>query len=187
VPGAGGCRNKAHWSKSTGELATVPVAGADAVDSVGVTRAACSEDADRIPWRWCGRYCPWRARAASPHADAGRLTADAMHAGAICRVAVGITDSHDTGRRSSADAVDSVGVTRPGCSEDADRISWRWCGREPLATTAAQTPMPVARPPVPTTPVPFASVLGSAMPDMPGALPVPTPTTPVELPAPPCP
>ena len=104
VPGAGGCRNEAHWSKSTDELATIPVAGADAVHSVGVTRPACSEHADRIPRRWCSRHCPWRARAAPPNANAGRPTADAMHTGTICGVAVGVADADATGGGSAADA-----------------------------------------------------------------------------------
>ena len=136
MPGAGGCRNQAHWGKSAGELATIAVAAADAVDSVGVTRPACSEHADRISWRWCGRRCPRRAGAVSPHANARRQTADAMHAGAICGVAVGVADADDTGGGSAADAIDTVGIARSGCSEHADRIPWRWCGRKMLATAA---------------------------------------------------
>jgi hypothetical protein len=59
-----------------------------------------------------------------------------MHAGAICGVAVGVADAHDTGGGSAADAIDTVGIARSGCSEHADRIPRRWCGRKMLATTA---------------------------------------------------
>ena len=119
VPGAGGCRNEAHWGKSAGELPTVAVAAADAVDSVGVTRPGCSEHTDRIPRRGCGRQ--GTATTLPPNACARRQTTSSDDTRAVCEL-VGIGDAQYAGNAPGADANHTGRVTRAALSIDANRI-----------------------------------------------------------------